>query len=429
LLHAWLPVGNDPLTLRLPSLVFAAATASLWAILLRRQGLPLVAALALLVWFFWHPMFRFQAANVRMYSLLLLETTGVFWALVALAPERGRRQLDLALVLGLLLALAIYTSYFALFFAAGVALTGLAAVVWPGPPQRRRTGWLILAACALSGVLLLPWAPSLWRVLHEEQSYSNMTPAVRMQFYKELMPGLAGTTTGLVLLGVGWIGALACRQTRRLWGWALAAMVATPSAIGVLMSINKDAGLPPRYLIFAMPVMTAAGAMGWMALLRRARLPQWAVGGAVAAVLLAGAWLGDAEARRTFLAPMPDWWGAAAILKANARAQEIILTGGYLSGEGLVYHLDNPKNYSFLHYVTKFDAFRKCCADPRIVWYVNIAPLPDVFRRVMEENFPYRLSFPGGRGMAMILVAAKKPFTVPWEGNRTVEKLGQPAGR
>jgi hypothetical protein len=428
LLRAVLAMGNDPLTLRLPSMIFVAAMAGLWGILLRRRGAPLAVAIAFEAWLAWHPLIRFHAGSVRMYALLLLETAAIFWMVMDLLRAGMRPPAIAAIGLVGLLTASIYTSYFAGPLAVGIALLGATAAIrpgwWRGKPERqthrRLAGWFILAACAVCGLLLLPWTPAILRVMALERPHVHLTSQDRWREFSGIMLQLAGGGPAAAVLGLGWLGVLLDRRRRQPWCWALIGWMAIPTLI--LFGLNPASyEFHPRYLIFLAPPLAAAGASGWLAILRRFRWNRRLRTAVVTGLLLCGAVAGEFRARATFLAPMPDWWGAAQILEANARPEEIILTGGYLTGECLVYHLDHPERYSFYHYVTQYAAFAGYCRDPRVVWYVNAAPLPEAYREVVESSFPHRLEFAGNRGFSTILAASKKPFSVPWQEGQMVE--------
>ena len=98
------------------------------------------------------------------------------------------------------------------------------------------------------------------------------------------------------------------------------------------------------------------------------------------------------------------WW------KEYAESDDIILTGGFLSGEALVYHLDQPEQYRFLHYVTAFETFKIAAETPEVMWYVNAAPLPAEFRTVVDQAFPHQVTLEGNAGISAILVASKRDF-------------------
>ncbi|MBN1901825.1 hypothetical protein JW926_10935, partial [Candidatus Sumerlaeota bacterium] len=65
---------------------------------------------------------------------------------------------------------------------------------------------------------------------------------------------------------------------------------------------------------------------------------------------------------------------------------------------------------SFIHYVTDYVHFKKMAEDPRVIWYVNAAPLPEPYHVLVDQRFPYQWHCPGNGHNGIILVASKKKF-------------------
>jgi len=366
------------------------------------------AAVALAALLACHPLVLFAATFVRMYALVFALGALLPLCIRALSGDDRRRRLAGAAGVALLGAAGIYTSYFALLAGAGVALW---AALWLARPAtfglkgRQPAVWL-LGAGGAGALLAAPWIPVILRLLSAESNLPA-TDVSRASEFLRLVRDLCGSWAGGAVLLAGWAMALRGEEGRREWLGPFLGMVVVPVA---LLFALTPAGRPldARYVIFSLPVLWSGAAAGIVTLLAGRRRAGAAAG--LAACLLAfHAW----TARTGQLAPKPDWWAVAAILERDARPGDVVLTGGYLSGEAVVYHLREPDRFEFLHYVTKLDQFTRACANPRVAWFVNAAPLPDAYRTVVEVNFPRRIHIEGNGPMGGITVASKRPFSEP----------------
>src|SRR4029450_2947555 len=94
------------------------------------------------------------ATEARMYSLVMLLVLAGYLVLSdALVDPRPWRLAALALISGLLLL----SHYWSFYLLAGTGLV-LATRWWRRPPERARTGRVMLAMAA-GGLLFLPWLP------------------------------------------------------------------------------------------------------------------------------------------------------------------------------------------------------------------------------------------------------------------------------
>ncbi len=419
-----------PLALRALSLLCGAALLALWSGEFRRQGLRPLEAAAACALIATHPQLAFLSTFARMYApLALLLGGGAALLLFRLLEtpcreEEGetaalsRRGWGHAAALGALLAAALYTSYHTAFLMAGLAILAAIWVLRPslaGAPQGRSARWLLPAALALAALLAAPWAPTWLRLAGAEEGAGPPGSIPRMeQFVTEALSLGGGGPLGAVSLAGGWIALITFvpGAARRRWIALLAVFVIAPFALQALL-LPAHRLVQVRYAIYAVPVALAGAAVGWAALGRSLALPAAWSRWIALLLLLAPVPFNAARLHSTFLREVPDWWAVAETLEREARPEEIILTGGYLSGEAVVYHLREPGRFSFQHYVTRYDEFLASCRDPRIVWYVNAAPLPPDFAAVVSQYFPWRAWLEGNGPGGRILLAAKKPFHLP----------------
>ena len=413
MLHAVLYWGNSPLVLRMISLVTMGISIIIcaWAVY-RITGL-FAAAFILCLLLALHPTVCYQATNVRMYGLFMLLTTAALWFVYRISRQTEKHRGVLTICLALLLSASVYTSYFGILFTVGVGVSGLLWTLFPGTfvPQTKRAGESVLIACALAALFTLPWTPTILKLFSLESKLEPY-PTSRISQAVETCIDFGGTLVGVIYCLSGIVFLFLFDMHRKEWGQALIAFCVIPYILLVVMS-------PPhriphlRYIIFAVPVVIAAAVIGWTAFARRVIKSSRGVVVFVFFITIIPVPFNYARLHATVFKPVPDWWAAAQIIEDNARPEEIILTGGYLSGEAIVYHLDNPQNFSFIHYVTDLEPFRKYCSDPRVVWYVNAAPLPDEYEAIRSHYFPYRIYFEGNGGVGLIQVCSKREFTLP----------------
>lgn len=416
LLHAVLFVGNSPLILRTLSLLFVAGAVALWGGLLWRRGVGTGVALATVCLLDFHPIIRWQAANVRMYALLLLLTSAAT-VLVFRFPEWKERKTRVAAAGGisLLLAAGVYTSYFAILFGIGVGIVGVVQALGLGAKGKagRRDGFWLMGSCLGAAVLSLPWLPVLLRLLGSEAGASPATTIHSLGEKCAFLIELCGTPFGAGWTALGLVGLFTRVENRREWVIVMSGLVVVPLLL-LFVLIPPARSLDVRYLIFAIPPLASGAVVGWKRLADSLphRFSRYR-GVLAAAVILLPVPFAAHHLDSTLFRKVPDWWGVAKILETQAHPDEIILTGGYLSGEALVYHLQHPEKFNFINYVTDLDQFYLCCRDPRVVWYVNAAPLPEAYRKIVDRYFPHRAFIEGDAGMGPIQVYAKKSFTLP----------------
>jgi mannosyltransferase len=267
LLHAWTEVaGTSEAALRAPSLAFALLTipAALWAgrSLFGRTAGWICAAVAAVL-----PFLTVQAQEARMYALVaLLSITATAAFLHAFVFGR-RRYVP---VFALLLALLLYTHYWALFLALGW-LTALAALLALAPAQaRRRLGTDAALAFGFAGLVFAPWLPTLaFQLEHTGAPWSSPPPA-------GAVVAACALAAGAFL--VSRLGADA-RERAALGSLSLVAAVTLAAGWAVALVAPAWAG---RYLaVLVGPLLLLAGA----ALARVGPL------GVVAAAAISSAWL------------------------------------------------------------------------------------------------------------------------------------------
>ena len=418
LLREVLFLGNSPLLLRLLPLLFATVAAATVGVCLRRRGTPRAAAFAVVAAFVACPAVLFPATFVRMYSLVAALSAGLMWCVseVASHPVVVRHTRWLGVSIALLLAAMFYTSYFALILGATL---GLVAAAWIAAPRvaggTRAAGVVLLLALVLALLLYLPWFPAVARLVGGESATPSGAVktdlAARLQFPARFLWSLGGSWVANCVLLAGWSSMMWRSGNRRFWAACALAAIVMP-AIVLAAAAPAQRPLAPRYLVFALPWAWTGAALGWIKGLDAARLRRLTPGAVAALAFAATVPFTLAQSWREFMRPAPDWWEAAGIIERHARRDEVILTGGFLSGEALVYHLREPDRFSFHHYVTGMDPFYLECRSPQVVWYVNAAPLPRAYEDIVRRYFPWSVRMEGNMGADGILVCAKKPFSL-----------------
>ena len=266
LLHAWIEVaGTGETALRAPSLAFALATvpAALWAgrSLFGPRAGWLCALLAAVT-----PFLTVYAQETRMYALVALLSVLATACFVHVFAYRRRGYLP---AFAVLLALLLYTHYWALFFASGLLATLAALAVAASGAQRKsllRDGALGFGVPALA---FAPWLPSfVFQLEHTGAPWSNPPPL------SALLGALAlGLAAGVLpLLGEG-------KERQALRGLALAAALALGAA---WTSAQLEPGWATRYLTML---------VGPLLLLTGATLARLRGLGVVAAAALALVWV------------------------------------------------------------------------------------------------------------------------------------------
>lgn len=416
LLHGVLPFGNSPLMLRLLPLLFAAGAIGILGMVLRRQGLSWCLTLSVQCAFASVPLILQQGTFVRMYSLVTFLSMLLFLILLRQVPNTRSSFFKQVISIGFILSLLVYTSYFAGLLGVGVGCFGLLQIA-RGRLQKNVTliwsGSAILLGCLVAFLLYLPWLPTVWRLLNAEAEAQRpvvLGMAGRFIFLYQYFLGLSGHLTGVVVLLCGWGGLLVYHTRKVEFGMMLGAFVFVP-LITLAFFTPETRPLGVRYLVFTFPLIWIGAAMGWHQLFNLPRVsrrlkPHWQM-----VVFLLFVPFGLYQSYSGGLKPVPDWWEAASIIERHATDREDILTGGFLSGEAMVYHMNNPDDFQFLHYITEMDPFYLACRSPKTVWYINAAPIPESYQAIVERYFPYGAHFAGNLPISrQISIYAKKKF-------------------
>jgi mannosyltransferase len=246
LLHGWIELaGTGEAVLRAPSLVFALLTvpAALWggwSLFGRRAGW-LCAALAALL-----PFLTAQAQEARMYSLVALLSV-----LAAAAFLHGfvRARRGFVVLFGLVLALLLYTHYWALFLILGALAAFAALLAGARRDERRQLAVDGVLAFGLPLLAFAPWVPTLaFHLEHTGAPWSNPPPAIALAVAAALAAG------AVVLPRLGRDEA----ERRALQALALAAAVTLAAGWA---SAHLEPGWASRYLaVLTGPLLLLAGA-------------------------------------------------------------------------------------------------------------------------------------------------------------------------
>lgn len=154
-LHLWMKVvGSTDFDVRALSGVFGVlalvvtyfAARAWWG---RFDALLTLAVLAVL------PYGIYFSTETRMYSLVMLLSAGLFWAL---RSHLDRPRVSSAVVIGLLGSVLLYTHYWAIYLLGIVGLYSLIHI-WNRRNSLDRREWLLPAALTGSFVTFLPWVP------------------------------------------------------------------------------------------------------------------------------------------------------------------------------------------------------------------------------------------------------------------------------
>jgi 4-amino-4-deoxy-L-arabinose transferase-like glycosyltransferase len=271
--------------------------------ILHNDRLALVGAVLFLL----SPGLIFYAAEARMYSLtVLLVTTATLLAWRQMSAEGGTRE---AVALGVMCALAFYTHYLTLF--ASVALFALMGAVLL---IRRNGSWKpFLASASTSSLLILPWAPVVYRQMAGKRElnadlhaswidpsaltflpdgapqlgFPNLLPEIASNAASLLGVYPAASTPVLLLLAVPFLVVLGFAALRTLRG-------DTTGVFVMLVCLAQLAGclavgvLNRRYLLWLAPLALIFLCMGLLEAWRR-HAPVVAAVLAVALILLTAA--------------------------------------------------------------------------------------------------------------------------------------------
>jgi mannosyltransferase len=327
--------GTSEVALRAPSLVFALLTipAAFWAgwsVFGRSAGWICAAGAAVL------PFLTAQAQEARMYALVALLSVTATAAFLHAFAFRRRRYVP---VFALLLALLLYTHYWALFLALGW-LAALAVLLASPPEQARRPlGTDAALAFAFAGLAFAPWLPTLaFQLEHTGAPWSNPPPAGALVAAGVLAAG------GLVVSRLGADG----REHAAFRALSLVAAVTLAAGWAVALVEPAWAG---RYLaVLVGPLLLLAGA----ALARVGPL------GVVAAAAISCAWL----------------LGAAPSEKSNVAGASVAVAAGLEPGDLVV--STQPEQVPVLaHYLPRGLRYATPLgrvADPEVMDWRNALP-------------------------------------------------------
>ena len=210
LLHLWMSAfGTSEAATHSLSLLFAllAIPVALWAgwsLFGRRSGWTAAALAAL------NPFLTIYAQETRMYSLVILLSLAATAAFVHAFVFRRRRYVA---VFAALLAVMLYTHYWALFFALG----GIAALVVSARAMGARRDVVTDGALAFGGAALAfaPWVPTfLYHAVHTGAPWSNPpSPLELIGGFSAVLSGQGTLVAVLLAGGVGLGGVLQGRVT------------------------------------------------------------------------------------------------------------------------------------------------------------------------------------------------------------------------
>lgn len=312
-------VSSGDAALRLPAALAGAlcvpAVYALVRILAGRQS-ALLAGLLMALW----PFAVYYSQEARSYSLFMLAVALQF--LAATRIRSGRRRYRDWIALAAACVLALYTQYTGL-------LTTVAVAVYLLPDLRRG---LDPGSALMTGLLValcyLPWLPALVSVLYWQARAPFLGVTERPAVPDDLRTLLVALGFGGVLAGVLVIGlfrvALEAYRGRRGPAWLIACWAGVPLA---LLAARMGTGvvlLWPRLLVFALPSLLVAVAVGSDSILR-ARLRSGAV--ASAAVAAALALLVVPGLVTSYSIPKDDWRGAAEMLRAGGGTAVVLAAG------------------------------------------------------------------------------------------------------
>lgn len=423
LLHFVLAINNSPLYLRFPSIVFALL--GIWMIvkILKLWEIPFLYRITGIFIVGLHPVIFFQSVTVRMYTMFLFLTFMILYIIFSVELN-GRFSLGRKVFLVLTLTVLLYTTYFGIIFAIGLGLYALFLILPGFIPLLRRSflcpvweessltfAGKIFKTLIAASIFIIPWAPTYINLLEAEGKVGAQSGVIQTGLLRSLWTSfslLTGTWYGIMIFLLGFI--LLVIYSRERWKVISLFISFILWPVLVILTLKPEArAFEPRYCIYSIGVLYILAAKGFYHYKsqNRSRLIRWVIFLLVLLTLISFAY---ANYQNHILLPRPNWWGVAKVIEQNVLPHEFILTGGYLSGEALVYHLDHPERFSFIHYVTDYVKFKKMVENPGIIWYVNAAPLPEPFKELVDQWFPYQWNCPGNGYKGVILVASKKKF-------------------
>ncbi len=322
LLHVLIGLfGNGLLVVRLPSVVFAAATAGMVALLAqtlfdRRVGLisGILAAVSLPL-VFW-------GQSARGYAPMVALTVASYLALVSLV--RGREQDRSALGPSVAYAVATSLAVYASFVAVLVIPAQLLMLV-----SRRRALRPVLAAL---GCCVLSWIPLIVLALSRGSGQLFWVPRPTLKVEKQVLealtsaglePSFHATATTVVLLVLTGAALLAIVTTvviraargEALWGhWLVLSWLAVPVVLAWIESLIGQPMFLPRNLLMAAPPVAILVALA----VADRRVPKLA-GGALLVVVLG---LRAIQVGASYGVSPEDWKAATAYVLARSSSSD-----------------------------------------------------------------------------------------------------------
>lgn len=248
----------------------------------------------------------------RQYSLfytLSALTTWLYWR------WQARPSQKLLIALSLAQAANLYTHYFSAFLAVGIALHALLTM----KPQR---SWRIIAAFAGSGVLFLPWLPSIWSQINGDLGEGVYYAANKL---KDIAPSYIGRVTN----DSYWLGAaMALAGLVAIWrgkNWRLLALIVLVLLTFIpIVIINQTVfrWYIGRNMFYTFPLVVLLYGMGL------AHLAQWRLGRITALLATATFTIWGILAFPAFFPGTADWRGAMQAMAVDARPTDLFVLDG-----------------------------------------------------------------------------------------------------
>ncbi|WP_291038686.1 hypothetical protein [Herbiconiux sp.] len=261
LMHVWFDlVGYDPITLRLPSAVFAGVAAALTVVLatklLSSRGLGLLAGVVLIVL----PRFTWAGGEGRSYALGMLLAVGLTLALVSAlrADARWWRWV----VYGALAVLSIAVFLYLALVVAAHALTVLLRWALGSRAGTPRGGTAVIRFAVTAAAAVLVSLPLVLAVVGQSGQVSWLAPidtdtwrgVFLTQFFPK-NPAIAVAAWSLVVLG---LVALVARRGLRAAALVVLPWLVVPTLALVVASVLVTPLYTPRYLTFSLPAAAIA---------------------------------------------------------------------------------------------------------------------------------------------------------------------------
>lgn len=327
LLHYWRAFGESEVALRgLSVLAGLAAVPLLYelgrSLFDRRAGAAAGLFLALA------PLHVWYSQQARMYTFLMLWVLLASYALVRALTGRDRGWW---VGYALAMALGYYTHYYS---SLALLFHGVVVIGWAATQRRWSAAPAWLAAVAGSGVLFLPWLPTMWAAVSSGGGgwvAQGGTPGVRA-IWETFVAFTVGSVHHLLnvwlrrliyavvlaLLAVGaWSALSACGERRDRERMALgfsALYVAVPLGVAWLVSQVKPM-YAERFLLAFVPGFCLLVGRGVAAMPRQ--WARWAAAGIVAALLGYSLWT------MTAVPQNDDWRSAAAFIREGSRSSDV----------------------------------------------------------------------------------------------------------